>query len=59
MDKGIKENKKQLFNKLLILYNNVLGRLEDKIIILKVVKDDNLWLNNTKVLYSIILGDFY
>ena len=40
-----------------MLYNKVLGGLEDKVVILKAIEDDNLWLNNIKVLYSIILGN--
>ena len=39
-----------------MLYNKVLGGLEDEIVILKVEKDNNLWYN-TEVLYSIILGN--
>ena len=60
MDKDIKEDKELLFNKLLVLYNKDLGRLKDKVVILEVGEDnDNLWLNNTEVLYSTILGDPY
>ena len=40
-----------------MLYNKVLGGLEDKVVILKAKEDDNLWLNNIKVLYSTILGN--
>ena len=57
MDKDIKEDKKQLFNKLLVLYNKVLRGLKDKVVILKAGEDNNLWFNNIKVLYSTILGD--
>ena len=32
-----------------MLYNKVLGRLEDKVVILEVGEDD-LWLNNIEVL---------
>ena len=42
MNKGIKEDKEQPFNKPLVLYNKVLGGLEDKVIILKIKKNDNL-----------------
>ena len=42
MDKDIKEDKKLLFNKPSVLYNEVLGGLEDKIVILKVGEDDDL-----------------
>ena len=38
----IKEDKQQPFNKPLVLYNKVLGGLKDKIVILKVKKDNNL-----------------
>ena len=41
-----------------MLYNKDLGGLEDKVVILKAGEDNNnLWLNNTEVLYSTILGD--
>ena len=59
MDKNIKEDEKLPFNKPLVLYNKVLGGLEDKVVILKAGEDDNLWLNNIEVLYSIILGNPY
>ena len=49
MDKDIKEDKQQLFNKPLILYNKVLGGLEDKVVVLKAGEDD-LWPNNIEVL---------
>jgi len=43
-----------------VLYNKDLGGLEDEVIILEAGEDDNnLWLDNTEVLYSTILGDFY
>ena len=43
MDKDIKENKQQPFNKLSVLYNKVSEGLEDKIVILKIgEEDDNL-----------------
>ena len=56
MDNDIKEDKELLFNKPLVLYNKVLRGLEDKVIISE-AKEDNLWLNNIEVLYSIILGN--
>jgi len=46
----IKEDKQQPFNKPLVLYNKVLGGLEDKVVILKVGEDNNSWLNNAEVL---------
>jgi hypothetical protein len=50
-----------------VLYNKVLGGLEDKVVILEVGEDDNLeagednnwWVNNMEVLYSTILDDPY
>ena len=43
-----------------MLYNKDLGGLEDKVVILESGEDNNnLWLNNTEVLYSTILGDPY
>jgi hypothetical protein len=43
-----------------VLYNKDLGGLEDKVVILEVGEDNNnLWLNNTEVLYSTILGNPY
>ena len=42
-----------------MLYNEVLGGLENKVVILEAGEDDNLWFNNTEVLYSTILGNPY
>jgi hypothetical protein len=50
-----------------VLYNEVLGGLEDKVVILEAGEDDNLeagedddwWLNNTEVLYGTILNNPY
>ena len=43
-----------------MLYNKDLRGLEDKVVILKAGEDNNnLWLNNTEVLHSTILGDPY
>jgi hypothetical protein len=50
-----------------VLYNEVLGGLEDKVVILEAGEDDDLeagedndwWLNNTEVLYGTILSDPY
>jgi hypothetical protein len=33
-----------------VLYNKVLGGLEDKVVILEAEEDNNSWLNNTEVL---------
>ena len=38
----IKENKQQLFNKPMVLYNKVLGGLKDKVVILKIGEDNKL-----------------
>ena len=41
-------------------YKEVLGGLEDKVVILELGEDNNdSWLNNTEVLYSTILGNPY
>ncbi|XTI82202.1 hypothetical protein V2W45_1351795, partial [Cenococcum geophilum] len=37
----------QLFNKPSVLYNEVLGELKDKVVILE-VEDDDSWLNNVE-----------
>jgi hypothetical protein len=42
VNKDIKEDEEQLFNKPLVLYNKVLGGLEDKVVILEVKDDNNL-----------------
>ena len=57
MNKDIEENKKLPFDKPSVLYNKVLGGLEDEVVILKAGEDNNSWLNNIEVLYSTILGD--
>jgi hypothetical protein len=54
----IKEDKQQPFNEPLVLYNKVLGGLEDKVVILE-AEDNNSWLNNAEVLHSTILDDPY
>ena len=42
-----------------MLYNKVLGGLEDKVVILEAEDNDDLWLNNAEVLYGTILDDPY
>ena len=42
-----------------MLYNEVLGGLEDEVVILEAEDDDDLWLNNAEVLHSTILDDPY
>ena len=59
VDEDIKEDEQQPFNEPSVLYNEVLGGLEDKVVILEVENNDNLWLNNVEVLYSTILDDPY
>ena len=61
MDKDIKEDEEPLFNEPLVLYDEDLGGLEDKVVILEVGEDNDndLWLDNMEVLHSTILGDPY
>jgi hypothetical protein len=43
-----------------VLYNKVLGGLEDKVVILEAGEDDNnSWLNKMEVLYGTILDNPY
>jgi hypothetical protein len=55
----IKEDKQQPFNEPLVLYNKVLGGLEDEVVILEAEEDDNSWLNNAEVLHGTLLDDPY
>ena len=57
MDKDIKEDKEQPFNEPSVLYDEVLGGLEDEVVILEAEEDDNSWLNNAEVLQGTILDD--
>ena len=57
MDKDIKEDKELLFNEPLVLYDEVLGGLEDEVVILEAEDDNNLWLNDMEVFYGTILDD--
>jgi len=59
VDKDIEEDKEQPFNEPLVLYDKVLGGLEDEVVILEAGEDDNLWFNDIEVLYGTILGDPY
>jgi len=52
----IEEDEQQPFNEPSVLYDEVLGGLEDEVVILE-AEDDNSWLNNAEVLYGIILDD--
>ena len=42
-----------------MLYNEVLGGLEDEVVILEAEDDNNSWLDNTEVLHGTILDDPY
>ena len=42
-----------------MLYNEVLGGLEDEVVILEAEKDDDSWFNGMEVLYGTILGNSY
>jgi hypothetical protein len=42
VDKDIEEDKELPFNKLSVLYNEVLGGLEDEVVILEAGEDDDL-----------------
>ena len=55
----IKEDEQQLFNEPLVLYNEVLGGLEDEVVILEAGEDNNSWLNNAEVLQGTILDNPY
>ena len=60
MDKDIKEDKEQPFDEPSVLYNKVLGGLEDEVVILEAGEDDdNSWLDKTEVLHGTILDDPY
>ena len=45
-----KEDEQPPFNEPLVLYNEVLGGLEDEVVILETGEDDDLWLDNAEVL---------
>ncbi|XTI82656.1 hypothetical protein V2W45_1464112 [Cenococcum geophilum] len=60
VDEDIKEDKQQPFNEPSVLYNEVLGGLEDEVVILEAEDDDNSWLNNAEsrhLSYSINLAE--
>ena len=50
MDKDIEEDEELPFDEPSVLYDEVLGGLEDEVVILEVGEDDDLWLNNVEVL---------
>ena len=57
MDEDIEEDKQQPFNEPSVLYDEVLGGLEDEVVILEAEEDDDSWLNNAEVLQGTILDD--
>jgi len=59
VDKDIEEDEEQPFNEPSVLYDEVLGGLEDKVVILEAREDNDSWFNDTEVLYGTILGDPY
>ena len=50
VDMDVEEDKQQPFDEPSVLYNKILGGLEDKVVILKAGEDDDSWLNNIEVL---------
>jgi len=52
----IEEDEQQPFDEPSVLYDKVLGGLEDKVVILE-VEDDDSWLDNAEVLHGTILDD--
>ena len=46
----VEEDEQQPFDEPLVLYDEVLGGLEDEVVILEVGEDDDLWLDNAEVL---------
>ena len=52
----IKEDEQQPFDEPSVLYDEVLGGLEDEVVILE-AEDDDSWLNNAEVLHGTILDD--
>jgi len=60
VDEDIKEDEEQPFDEPSVLYNEVLGGLEDEVVILEVGEDDDdSWLDNTEVLHGTILDNPY
>ena len=50
VDMDVEEDEQQPFDEPLVLYDVVLGGLEDEVVILEVGEDDDLWLDNAEVL---------
>jgi len=58
VDKDIEEDEELPFDEPSVLYDEVLGGLEDEVVILEAGEDDDdLWLDKTEVLHGTILGD--
>jgi hypothetical protein len=58
VDMDIKEDEQQPFDEPSVLYDEVLGGLEDEVVILE-AEDDDSWLDNAEVLHGTILDDPY
>ena len=50
VDMDVEEDEQQPFDEPSVLYDEVLGGLEDEVVILEVGEDDDLWLDNAEVL---------
>ena len=59
VDMDIEEDEQQPFDEPSVLYDEVLGGLEDEVVILEAGEDDDSWLNNAEVLQGTILDDPY
>ncbi len=57
VDEDIEEDEEQPFDEPSVLYDEVLGGLEDEVVILEAGEDDDSWFNDTEVLHGTILGD--
>ena len=55
----IEEDEQQPFDEPSVLYDEVLGGLEDEVVILEAGEDDDSWLDNAEVLQGTILDDPY
>ena len=57
VDEDIEEDEQQPFDEPSVLYDEVLGGLEDEVVILEAEEDDDSWLDNAEVLQGTILDD--
>ena len=57
VDKDIEKDEEQPFDEPSVLYDEVLGGLEDEVVILEAGEDNDLWLDNAEVLQGTILDD--